>query len=430
MEQLNILIYPCSSGIGIEVYNSLKNTKNIKLFGLNSSSKSKGYYLYENFNEFVSYNDPNFLTDLKNFIKLNNINIVIPADDNLVINFKKLERELNVCVITSPIETSMVARSKKNTYNVLENVISVPKIYQTNDNIDYPVYIKPDEGAGNVNSYKIKNYDELKHKISDEHIICEYLPGKEYTIECLTNKNGDLLCSIPRERTQISNGLSIGTKLILDDEEFLTQINSIANKINNKLKFIGSWFFQMKYNNNDVLTLLEISTRIPGSSNILTNYGINMCLLSIYIHLDKEVKISHLNTNNFETLKIYKNYYDIKLEYDNLYVDFDDTLIVNNKINLDIICLIYKAINKKKNIYLITKHKNDLYETLKNYKISKEIFNDIYWLKHSECKNSFIKNNSIFIDDSYVERNSIDLNRNIYCFDPSNIDVLLNNKNI
>jgi len=427
----NVLVYPCSTGIGMEIYNSLKNIKHLTLFGLDSSLRSKGYYLYENFSHFVPYTDNKFIDNIKTYIKLNNIDIIIPADDNAVIIFKEYEHLLNVIVVTSPYETSMIARSKQKTYECLKNAVSVPKLYSYEDsNIIYPVYIKPDNGAGNVNSFKINNYTELSQKIDNTHIICEYLPGKEYTVECLTDKKGKLLCCIPRERTVVSNGLSIGTKLILHDAKILVDAELIANKINDTLKFIGSWFFQVKYNSANILTLLEISTRIPGASNILTNYGINMCLLSIYIHLNKDVSISHLDVNELETLKIYKNYYDVKIEYDNVYIDFDDTLILNDKVNLDIICFIYKAINKKKNIYLITRHRHNLDETMNKYKLSSNMFNEIYLLQDNQSKNSFIKNNSIFIDDSFAERLSIDKNKNIYCFDTANIDILLNNKNI
>jgi len=428
MEKYNILVYPCSTGIGMEIYNSLKNVKNFFLFGLNADEKSKGYYLYNNYESFVHYSHPDFEKKIIDYIEKNNIKIIIPADDNSVIYFKKLEEKINILVITSPLETNIIARSKTKTYNKLKDVITVPKIYNFNDDINYPVYIKPDDGAGNVDSFKINNFEELQKYLKNNHIICEYLPGNEYTVECLTDSKNKLLCAIPRERTVISNGLSIGTKLILDDEILISKINQIAKNINDKLNFKGSWFFQIKFNSENELALLEISTRIPGASNILTNYGINMILMSIYIHLNKDVSILNHNFKELNTLKIYQNYYDINLKYENLYVDLDDTLIINDKINLDIISLIYKSINKNKKVYLITRHKYDLYETLKKHRISISLFDDIYWLKNNESKNTFIKNNSIFIDDSFGERKSVDTNKNVYCFDPANLDILINNK--
>ena len=165
MIKYNVLVYPCSSGIGIEIYNSLKNNKEINLYGLNLNKKSRGYYLYNNYQEFIKYNDSNFNQKLKEFIKTNNINTIIPADDNSVFIFKELEKELSIKVITSDVETSKIARSKKDTYNKLKDIIKVPKLFNYDDTINFPVFIKPDKGAGSVDSYKINDQEELKKKI-------------------------------------------------------------------------------------------------------------------------------------------------------------------------------------------------------------------------------------------------------------------------
>lgn len=430
MIKYNVLVYPCSSGIGIEIYNSLKNNKEINLYGLNLNKKSRGYYLYNNYQEFIKYNDSNFNQKLKEFIKTNNINTIIPADDNSVFIFKELEKELSIKVITSNVETSKIARSKKDTYNKLKDIIKVPKLFNYDDTINFPVFIKPDKGAGSVDSYKINDQEELKKKYTKEHIICEYLPGEEFTIECLTDKNKKLICCIPRQRTIVSNGLSIGTKIITDN---YNKIYEMGKKINNTLSFKGSWFFQVKYNVNNELTLLEISTRLPGASNIIRNYGINMTLLSIYIHFNKDVKLLSFKNriNDLSTLKIYKNYYDVNFIFNNLYVDFDDTLILKDKVNLNIIELIYKCLNKNKKIYLITRHKGNLNDTLYKYRISEKLFDEIIHIKSDEPKSKFIKNDSLFVDDSFQERNDVNNNeKNIMTFDPDSIEILLNNKYI
>ena len=430
MIKYNVLVYPCSSGIGIEIYNSLKNNKEINLYGLNLNKKSGGYYLYDNYQEFIRYDDSKFDIKLKEFIKTNNINTIIPADDNSVFILKELEKELNIKVITSIVETSKIARSKKDTYNKLQNIVSVPKLFNYDDILNFPVFIKPDNGAGSVDSYKINDLQDLQKKYTKEHIICEYLPGEEFTVECLTDKNRKLICCIPRKRTIVSNGLSIGTEII---DNINNDIFKIGEKINTTLDFKGNWFFQVKYNNENELTLLEISTRLPGASNILRNYGINMILLSIYIHYEKDVKLLSFKDriNNLSTLKIYKNYYDIKFVFDNLYVDFDDTLILKEKVNTYIIELIYKCLNNNKKIYLITRHKGNLKDTLDKYRISEKLFDEIIHIKNNELKSNYIKNNSLFVDDSFQERNDVNnIEKNIMTFDPDSLEILLNNKYI
>jgi len=346
--------------------------------------------------------------------------------------FKKEEFNLGVKVITSPYKTSLIARSKLNTYDTLYDIVNTPIIYNLN-NIKFPVFIKPDIGAGSVDSYKINNIRELNEVYSDNHIICEYLPGEEFTVECFTDLERNLLCSIPRSRSVINNGLSVSTKL-LHNIKIMSDIYKISERINNNLVFEGSWFYQLKYNKNNKLTLLEISTRLPGSASLIRNYGINLILLSIYLHHGNNVKIPDIKIMEVFNYKIYKNYYNcFKLTLiNNLYIDFDDTLIVNNKVNLDIISLIYKFKNNNKNIYLITRHRYNIFDSLKHYCIHKNLFTEIIWIKNKISKKSkYIKDDSIFIDDSFGERQDVlNSKKNIFVFDVDSIEILLNNIHI
>lgn len=82
-----------------------------------------------------------------------------------------------------------------------------------------------------------------------------------------------------------------------------------------------------------------------------------------------EYDVTILNNNlEIELDRYYKSTYKIKYEYDTIYLDFDDTLIINNKINTELIKLIYQWINENKKIILLTKHSTDIYMDLKNIK--------------------------------------------------------------
>ena len=68
---------------------------------------------------------------------------------------------------------------------------------------------------------------------------------------------------------------------------------------------------------------------------------------------------------------------------------------------------------------MISRHKNDINETLDTIKLSKFIFKDIIIIKDiNKKKSDFILENSIFIDDSFKERNDVANNvKNVLCFD-------------
>ena len=99
--------------------------------------------------------------------------------------------------------------------------------------------------------------------------------------------------------------------------------------------------------------------------------------------------------------------------------------IINNKINLLLIQFLYKCINNNIKLYLITRNPEPNI-ILEKYKIN--LFDKIIKLpkNHLILKSTYISEiNSIFIDDSYVERLDVKLHKNILCFSPSEIELLL-----
>ena len=118
--------------------------------------------------------------------------------------------------------------------------------------------------------------------------------------------------------------------------------------------------------------------------------------------------------------------YRLSFDYKNVYVDFDDTLVINNKVNLKVIWFLYQCLNDKKNIFLITKHKFDILLTLKHYKISPNIFKEIIVLEETQNKSSVIDSSqSIFIDNAWKERSEVRNKLGIPVFDVDGIDFLM-----
>ena len=62
------------------------------------------------------------------------------------------------------------------------------------------------------------------------------------------------------------------------------------------------------------------------------NKGINFPLLTIYNNLNIDTKIIE-NKFNIEVDRAFINRYKIDYHYDTVYIDFDDTLIIKEKVN-------------------------------------------------------------------------------------------------
>ena len=257
-------------------------------------------------------------------------------------------------------------------------------------------------------------------------MIIEYLPYEEYTIDCFTNKNGILQFAGMRQRKRIKSGISVNSIT----QEIPNEIVKIAEEINSKLKFQGVWFFQVKIDNAGKYKLLEIAPRIAGTMCLYRNQGINFALLSIYDKMGYDVKI-FTNKVNIEVDRALTNRYLIDLNYDNIYIDFDDTIINKNVVNSYVMMFLYQSLNKNKKIFLITKHIRDVKKTLELYKISSGIFNEIIQVNNNDEKYRYLNKtkNSIFIDDSFQERYKINKELNIPCYSVDMIESLIDWRN-
>ncbi len=421
--KVKILVFPCGSEIGLEIYKSLQYSTHVQLIG-GSSVSDHGRFTYEQYiGGIPNVESTHFLEYLNDVIIKEKIDFVYPAHDSVVLFLSKYEQDLKCRVIGSPVETTEICRSKLKTYYFFQDYLTVPTLYEkTNDVHMYPVFLKPDVGQGSKGTYKVDGIQELNFYTQQfsELLILEYLPGKEYTVDCFTDKDGVLRFMGPRERARTSNGISVNTKPVLLSEEF----EKFARVINEKLKFRGAWFFQVKRNYQEQLCLLEIAPRIAGSMAMHRCLGINFALLSIFDACDLPISIQH-NSDEIEMDRALTNKYKININFEHVYVDLDDCLIINDKLNIELLGFLFQCINQDKRINLISRHKKPISETLTKFRIA-TIFDNIYHLDLHTAKSSLIKEtNAIFIDDSFAERREVFKTIGIPVYSPDAVESLL-----
>lgn len=418
----NVLIFPAGTEIGLEIFQALQHCKEVKLFGAGQATSNHAQFLFEPYYEIPSIHDDGWVETLVKLCNSLNIDYIFPAYDD-VINALCNIREKIPAEILAPNKTICdLSRNKRDTYKFFESFISVPKIIDRDQNISFPVFIKPNKGQGSQNTFLVKSQKELFDCINkiEDPLICEYLPGQEYTVDCFSDRDQGLIFCGARERQRTRNGISMRSQTIN-----LNEANQIAKIIQDKLGIHGAWFFQIKRNVNGAFSLLEIAPRIAGSMATHRVKGVNFPLLTI---LEAERKNLQVITNGYEVTidRALKNRFKINLyAYDTIYVDLDDTLIVNNRVNLIIIQLIFQGISNGKQIILITRHAGNLDLTLNKFRL-KHLFHQIIHLNSLEKKSSYIKNHSaIFIDDSFSERMDVHEKCQIMTFDTSMVECLL-----
>ena len=322
------------------------------------------------------------------------------------------------------MDTCELTRSKLKTYDFFKSIILTPKIFKNInevDSADFPIFLKPDVGQGSKGTFIVKNVKEAEFCLEKDKtlIFMEFLPGKEYTVDCFTNRKGVLLLSEGRERKRISNGISVNSNVVRD-----SRFTEIANKINTSINLNGAWFFQVKENYEGKLTLMEIAPRIAGTMGLIRCKGANLALLSLFNALGYDVDIL-MNKYDLVIDRALHSSYKHNIKYDHVYIDLDDFIIFQNKINATIMNFIYQCINNGIKMHLITKHKGNLNLTLEKYRLQ-NIFDDLILLKENNRKCLYIKEKkSIFLDDSFSERKSVSEICHIPVFDFQMIECLM-----
>lgn len=417
-----VLIFPCGSEIALEINRALKDSIHFEMIGASSIS-DHGEYVFKSYIPNIPFvDDPNFIPTLQYICKENKIDFIFPAHDSVVLKLAEHANEFDAKIITSSLETNEICRSKEKTYKHFKNIIPTPDVYKRDNIPAFPVFLKPSVGQGSKGTHKVSNQYELDFYLSQNSdlMILEYLPGKEYTIDCFTDRHGNLLFAMGRQRIRISNGISVSSKTV-NNPKFI----ELAKKINQTLLFRGVWFFQVKENIHGEFVLMEIAPRIAGTMGLSLGLGINFAQLSLFDMMDYDVSIIQ-NKYEIQIDRALYASYKTNIEFDTVYIDFDDVISLQNGVNTDVIKLLYQFKNQKKEIILLTKHAGDIYKKLDELCIAKSLFDEIIHIKNTDDKSNYITNtNAIFIDDSFAERQNVSTKKNIPVFGVDNILTLI-----
>ena len=405
MEQIRVLVFPCGSEIGLELFRSLKDIRFVTLYGA-SSVDDHGKWVYERYIGGLPYvTEPGLIDSLNACVDEHRIDYIFPAMDSVMLALSEHRHELHATLLTSPEETVRVCRSKAATYEKLKECAFMPKTFPDADSVtEYPVLVKPAVGQGSQGVMKVEDAEalcQLLAECDEEQVICEYLPGEEYTVDCFTDRHGLLRYCKARVRCRVRNGISVSTWTIDDRPE----VRAIAEEINGRLPFRGVWFFQLKRDREGTLKLLECATRVAGTMCADRALGVNLPLLTVMDAMGLDVLIEP-QAGGVEVDRALDSVYRLDLDYDELYMDFDDTLIVHGRVNRDALSLIYQCVERDIPVTLLTRHEGDIHADLRGARICEALFARVVEVGKGQKKSACVHpgRKALVIDDSFAER--------------------------
>jgi carbamoyl-phosphate synthase large subunit len=312
----NVFIVPAGSGMAISAITKLKEDKKIRIIAADVDKLAPGLHLSDKAYKIPPFSSPDFYPSLFTIFKKEHIDVIIPALDNLLLEFSEKKREFQsygVETVISVPDTIKISRDKWLTYLKLKDLVPFPKSFiQLNEiDIEFPLFIKQRDGSGSNDIHLVSNDQDLTfyYQSVTKPIIQEYLPGKEYTVDCLADRGGNLIVCIPRERIETKCGISVKGRILKSKV-----IDDIAHKIACNLKFFGPFFFQLKEDCTGKLKIMEINPRISGTMSLSGASGVNIHSLAVRMVMGEKIETPPIKSGIYIT----RYWNDIILEENDL----------------------------------------------------------------------------------------------------------------
>jgi carbamoyl-phosphate synthase large subunit len=189
-------VFPAGTEIGLEIWRALKDCKEIELYAAESVESSHTSYVYGKRSLIPDARAKGFISSLKGVIQKNGINMVFPAHDDVVTALAENAQAVKAKVVSSPLDTCLTCRYRTRTYLRFEGLLPVPRIFNRPSDVkSFPVFVKPDRGQGSKDAALVKDMATLKTLLENDKglIVMENLPGKEYTVDCFSDRERGLL---------------------------------------------------------------------------------------------------------------------------------------------------------------------------------------------------------------------------------------------
>ena len=296
----------------------LQQEKSFTITVADANPNAVGRFLNTDFETIPFANDPSFSETVLSICKKKNIHALLPLVTNELIPLSQHRKEFELAgikLLISPAASLEIANNKSRLYEFLQwrgiavpdfRVVETVEQFKTAiDELGYPeksVCFKPSVSNGSrgfrIVSEQMNELDLLfNHKptstyislveavrilssgIFPELLISEYLPGEEYSVDCLAN-HGESILIVPRLRKKMINGISVEGEFIKDET-----IISYCRQIIKELQLHGNIGIQVKKSGAGQFLILEINPRVQGTISAALGAGVNLPVLAIKLEL-------------------------------------------------------------------------------------------------------------------------------------------------
>lgn len=325
---VNILMTGGGAPGAAGILRCLKQQPGFTVFVADADEQVGGRYHNNHFSPIPKGDDPSFADSLLSLCRRLNIHVLLPlvTKELLPLAQRKAEFDMaGVKVLVSSAAALEIANNKSRLYEFLQwrglevpafkVVETVPQFTEAVKELGYPgkaVCFKPSVSNGSrgfriisdsINEHELlfnqkpnNTYIQLANAeriLSSapfpELLVSEYLPGEEYSVDCLA-RHGEAILVVPRLRRKMINGITVEGEFIQNEAIIAT-----STRIIKELQLHGNTGIQLKGNAKGEYMVLEINPRVQGTISAGLGAGINLPVMAIKQELELPVSGDELN---------------------------------------------------------------------------------------------------------------------------------------
>lgn len=152
--------------------------------------------------------------------------------------------------------------------------------------------------------------------------------------------------------------------------------------------------------------------------------GVNLPLMAIHDFMGRDVvALPEMSVGIVDRAIVSRT--RSELNYQRIYVDLDDTLIIDGFAVPAVMAFLYQSRAQGKVITLITRHAQKPEETLMCAGVALNLFDEVIHLTSGERKSEYIQPNSLFIDNYFPERMDVRTLKDVLVLDVDAVEFYL-----
>lgn len=218
--EVRILVGSCGGLTGSYLVRQFHQIPGCYVIGADAETGNSTRYFTDEFSCLPHVSSPDFVPQLICLLREKKVDCYFPTHSREILEISRLETQLrsvwNGGFLVSPYETFEALNNKRTANETLRKAgIPVPELLENYcGTIQYPVFMKPDEGSGSRKAMAIET--PLLHRAyRDLDPSCSFyqlIEGQEYTVDCIFDTQGHLLAYNQRLRCKRMGGAVIMTQ--------------------------------------------------------------------------------------------------------------------------------------------------------------------------------------------------------------------------